>query len=331
MGKELYALPNIKQIAEAAGVSVTTVSRVLNNHPYVSAAKRTAVEEAIRRLNYSRNMNAVHLIKGITQTVGVVLPNINHYYFARIMEGMAQEALKRNYQLMLCQTDYRPNVERKVLEMLRNKQMDGLVICSRALSLSEVESYAGYGPIALCEPASGGCLSSVYIDHYASFQTAIRYLWEQGRRRIGYTISRRNSPSSLSRRQAYFDSLAALGGQAREEWVLDGCFDLEDGAALVDRLLAMDERPDALLITGDQVAAGFILAARRRGLEVPGDFAVIGFDNQPISGLLGITTIDNRLSEIGARAFSIIHAQIAAGGTAVSEELGFRLIERDTV
>ncbi|WP_178023287.1 substrate-binding domain-containing protein [uncultured Paenibacillus sp.] len=325
-------MPNIKQIAEAAGVSVTTVSRVLNGHPYVSPAKRAAVEEAVRRLNYSRNMNAVHLIKGITQTIGVILPNINHYYFARIMEGMARQALKCNYQLMLCQTDYRPNEERKVLEMLRNKQMDGLIICSRALSLSEIEKYADYGPIALCERVNGRNLSSVYIDHYASFQTAIRHLWEQGRRRIAFTISRRNSPSSRSRLQAYSDTLAALGGQAREDWVLDGCLDWEDGAALVDRLLAMNERPDALLITGDQVAAGFILTARLRGLEVPDDFAVIGFDNQPIAGLLGITTIDNRLSEIGERAFSIVHAQIAdGGGSPVSEELGFRFIERSSV
>ncbi|MGG6313397.1 LacI family DNA-binding transcriptional regulator [Paenibacillus macerans] len=324
-------MPNIKQIAEAAGVSVTTVSRVLNDHPYVSEAKRKAVEEAIRQLNYSRNMNAVHLIKGTTQIVGVLLPNINHYYFARIMEGMAQEALKHNYQLMLCQTDYRPEEERKMLEMLRNKQMDGLVICSRALSLNEVEAYADYGPVALCEAVQGRRLSAVYIDHYASFQTAIRYLWDKGYRRIGYTISRRNSPSSRSRRQAYADTLSALGGRPREDWVLNGCYDLEDGAALADRLRAMDDRPEALLITGDQVAAGFIMAARQRGLRVPGDFAVIGFDNQPISGILGITTIDNRLSEIGARAFAIVHGQITGDGAPVTEELGFRLIERSTV
>lgn len=325
-------MPNIKQIAEAAGVSVTTVSRVLNGHPYVSSAKREAVEEAIRRLNYSRNMNAVHLIKGMTQTIGVILPNINHYYFARIMDGIAKLALHSNYQLMLCQTGYRPNEERKVLEMLRNKRMDGLIICSRALSLRDIESFADYGPIALCERVSGRNLSSIYIDHYASFQTAIHYLWKKGKRRIAFTIHRRNSPSSRSRLKAYTDTLAALGGQAREDWVLDGYLDWEDGAALLDRLLAMKERPDALLITGDQVAAGFILSARLHGIEVPGDFAVIGFDNQPISSLLGITTIDNRLSEIGERAFSIVHAQISGGeGHPVSEELSFQFIERSSV
>ncbi|RRJ62461.1 LacI family DNA-binding transcriptional regulator [Paenibacillus oralis] len=326
-------MPNIKQIAEAAGVSVTTVSRVLNDHPYVSEAKRKAVEEAIRKLNYSRNMNAVHLIKGTTRTIGVVLPRINLYYFARMMEGMAQEALLHNYQLMLCQTDYRPDEERKVLEMLRNKQIDGLVICSRSLSLDEVEAYAAYGPIALCEAVRDRPLSSVYIDHYAIFQKAITYLWEKGRRRIGFTAGRRrNSPSLRRRLQAYNDTLLALGGSPRQEWVLDGCYDIGDGAALVEHLLAMPERPDALLITGDQVAAGFILAARSRGLEVPGDFAVIGFDNQPISAVLGITTIDNRLSEIGARAFDSVRSQLAGQQPGpVSEELGFRFIKRGSV
>lgn len=325
-------MPNIKQIAEAAGVSVTTVSRVLNHHPYVSENKRKAVEEAIALLNYSRNMNAVHLIKGSTQTVGVILPRITHFYFARIMEGMAQEALKHNYKLMLCQTAYRPEEERRVLEMLRDKQIDGLVICSRSLSLDQLEAYAEYGPIVLCELVKDRPLSSVYFDHYASFQKAITYLWDKGHRKIGFTIGRRKSPSSRSRLKAYMDTLQALGGEPREDWILGGCSDIEDGAALVDRLLALKEQPEALLITGDQVAAGFIFTARSRGLQVPGDYAVIGFDNQPISEIIGITTIDNRLSEIGSRAFEIVHEQISGQWNGpVTEEFSFRFIERNSV
>ncbi|WP_055106137.1 LacI family DNA-binding transcriptional regulator [Paenibacillus ihumii] len=325
-------MPNIKQIAEAAGVSISTVSRVLNNHPYVREDKRKAVEEAVERLQYSRNMNAVHLVKGATQTIGVVLPQINNAYFGKVVEGIGQHALQVNYQLMLCQTGYRAHEERKALHMLRDKIVDGLIIVSRSLSLNQIEKYAKYGPITLCEEVRGRALSSVYFDHYASFQKALMYLWEKGHRRIGYTVNRRNSASSITRHKAYVDTLTSLGGESREAWIFDNCFQLEDGARLLAHIMTMDDPPTALLITGDQVAAGLMIAAQNEGIRIPGELAIIGLDNQPISKLLGITTIDNRLNEIGAEAFGIIYRHITKQtDSTIIQELGFKLIERSTV
>lgn len=325
-------MPNIKQIAEAAGVSISTVSRVLNNHPYVREDKRKAVEEAVERLQYSRNMNAVHLVKGATQTIGVVLPQINNAYFGKVVEGIGQHALQVNYQLMLCQTGYRAHEERKALHMLRDKIVDGLIIVSRSLSLNQIEKYAKYGPITLCEEVRGRALSSVYFDHYASFQKALMYLWEKGHRRIGYTVNRRNSASSITRHKAYVDTLTSLGGESREAWIFDNCFQLEDGARLLAHIMTMDDPPTALLITGDQVAAGLMIAAQNECIRIPGELAIIGLDNQPISKLLGITTIDNRLNEIGAEAFGIIYRHITKQtDSTIIQELGFKLIERSTV
>ncbi|WP_347342999.1 LacI family DNA-binding transcriptional regulator [Paenibacillus woosongensis] len=325
-------VPNIKQIAEAAGVSVSTVSRVLNNHPYVREDKRKAVEEAVERLQYSRNMNAVHLVKGATQTIGVVLPQINNAYFGRVVEGIGEQALQVNYQLMLCQTGYRTHEERRALHMLRDKIVDGLIIVSRSLSLNQIEKYAKYGPITLCEEVRGRSLSCVYFDHYASFQKAIIYLWNKGHRRIGYTVNRRNSASSSTRNKAYLDTLASLGGESRETWIFDNCLHLEDGAGLLTKILAMDDPPSALLITGDQVAAGLMIAAQNQGVRIPDDLAFIGLDNQPISKLLGITTIDNRLNEIGAEAFGISYRQITKQtDSTIIQELGFKIVERSSV
>lgn len=325
-------MANIKQIAKAAGVSVTTVSRVLNAHPYVSESKRKAVEEAIERLNYARNMNAVHLVKGMTQTIGVILPQIQTAYFSKLVEGIAAEALKHNYQLMLCQTGYRPEEEIKVLDLLRNKRIDGVIVCSRSLSLDQVEDYAGYGPIVLCEDVRQRKLSSVYYDHYASFRNAIRYLWDRGHRRIGFTLNRRNSQNSLRRRQAYADILRELGGEARDEWLLDGCSEIRDGRLVADWLLRMKERPTALLLNGDEIAAGFLVAIKEHGFGIPEDVAIVGFDNQPISEVFGITTIDNRLMDIGKQAFHIAYSRIQDPALPpVTEELQFRLIERSSV
>lgn len=146
-------MTNIRDIAKMAGVSVTTVSRVLNHHPYVSEAKRAAVLEAIKKSHYHRNINAVHLSKGKTNLIGVAVPFLNHPYFGQLMEGIADEAITQNHQLVLFQTNYEPQRELEALKMLKYKQIDALIICSRAGSWEWIEEYQQYGTIVLCEDA----------------------------------------------------------------------------------------------------------------------------------------------------------------------------------
>jgi DNA-binding LacI/PurR family transcriptional regulator len=124
-------MANIKDLAKMAGVSKTTVSRVLNNHPYVSEVKKNAVLEAIQSTNYQKNINAVHLSKGNTQLMGVVLPFSDHPYFAQLLKGIAKQAFNHNYKLVLFQTDYIESKEREALQMLKQKQIDSLIICYR--------------------------------------------------------------------------------------------------------------------------------------------------------------------------------------------------------
>lgn len=121
-------MANIKQIAQTAGVSISTVSRVLNNHPYVKEEKRKRVLDAVEELNYAKNINAIHLIKGKTYTIGVMLPFINLPYFSTIIEGIGNEALAAGYHINLCQTNYDSIEELRVLEMMKMKQFDGMII-----------------------------------------------------------------------------------------------------------------------------------------------------------------------------------------------------------
>lgn len=326
-------MANIKEIARIAGVSVTTVSRVLNNHPYVSPDKRAAVLQTIEQLNYTRNMNAVHLITGRTRAIAVVIPYINFFYFSVIMEGLAREALPAQYRLVLCQTDYRPEEELKVLDMLRNKEIDGVVIVSTALKPETIEEYTRYGPIVACQDSGLRSFSSVYIEHYSAFRHGLQYLRDKGYHKIGYCEGRRHGSSSSIRQKAFQDFLADTGTSFHEDWLIYDCLTEEDGAAVLHRLLQLKDRPDALIVTGDHVAAGLIIEAGKQKLRIPEDLAVIGFDNQPIGRLLGLTTIDNQLLEMGAAAFRIIHGQINGEGEAapVYRKLEHRIIERSTV
>ncbi|RUT33341.1 LacI family DNA-binding transcriptional regulator [Paenibacillus zeisoli] len=324
-------MANIKEIARIAGVSVTTVSRVLNNHPYVKEDKRRAVLETVERLNYSRNINALHLLKGRTQIIGVILPMINHSYFGVMMEGIAQEALKSGYQLMVSQTSYQPEEEQRMLEMMRNKQIDGVIICSRSLPLEHLEAYNPYGPIVLCEEIGPRPMSSVFLNHYQCFQEGIRYLWNKGHSSIGYSISRMEGPSSSRRYEAYCDMHEELGIPVNPSWIYDHCLDIEDGVLLVRRMLEQADRPSALIVTSGQVAAGILLEAGRQGLRVPEDLALISFDNMPISEVLGITTMDNGIYTMGASAMSIAD-ELIRGTTSspMTKEIPFQLIERST-
>lgn len=325
-------MANIKQIAKLAGVSISTVSRVLNNHAYVSADKRNAVMKAIECTNYSRNSNAIHLSMGRTNIIGVILPFINHAYFSKLVNGISTAALQANYQLMLCQTGYNLNEEKKALDMLKMKQVDGLIICSKTMQWEQIEPFCEYGPIVACEDAGKSSISSIHLDHYGSFQMGMQYLIKKGHEKIGFCLSRASSGNSQKRVRAYKDSLKSIHKQVKEEWMFYQCLNIEDGVEVVKKLIAMKDKPTALLVTSDQVAVGIIIEAKRNGIEVPKDIAIIGFDNQPIAKVFDLTTIDNQLLEMGSTAFKIAYDQIMNKRyEPIYQVLDFKLIERSTV
>ncbi|MED0940175.1 LacI family transcriptional regulator [Bacillus cereus] len=325
-------MANIKDIAKMAGVSVTTVSRVLNDHPYVSEEKRKAVIEIVEKLNYSQNANAVHLSKGKTNIVGVILPYINHPCFDAMVGGMMEVALAHNYRVLLCQTNYNKKEEMKSLHMLKTKQLDGLIICSRANDWETIEPYASYGAIVACEDNDISNISSVYTNHSAAFQLGMEYLIEKGYKKIGYCTGRKLGPSSQKRFDVYKQQLQSIDEEVNEEWIFTECFTLEDGVRVAHKLKEMQHLPEALIVAGDEVAIGVMTEAEKLGIQVPKDLAIIGFDNQPISQVLQLTTIDQNLKEIGKKAFEMFYRQISDESSKQEKvEISYELVERSTV
>lgn len=320
-------MANIRDIAKMAGVSVTTVSRVINNHPYVSAEKVSAVIEAMKKYNYHRNINAVHLSKGKTFLVGVVVPFSNHPYFGLLLEGIATAALENNYKLVLIQTNYEEDKELEALKMLEDKQIDALIICSRICEWNLIEGCSANGPIVLCEDARNKPVSSTFIDHYKSFTMALNFLYKKGHTKIGYTIGRQSGTNSKQRDEAYKDFLKRHTFPLEPGYIFSGCFNFEDGDQVVEKLLQMKNRPTALLVTSDQVAAGIVTRCREQGILVPENLAIMSFDNQPISKVMHITTLEIPLVEVGKKLFG----QAMKGEHVSHEEIPVRFIERQTV
>ncbi|WP_409251713.1 LacI family DNA-binding transcriptional regulator [Bacillus sp. SCS-153A] len=320
-------MANIKDIAGMAGVSVTTVSRVLNNHPYVSEEKRQAVLQVIKKSNYQPNINAVHLSRGTTRLIGVVIPFTNHPYFGLMVEGIAEEALKNNYKLVMIQTNYEEQREQEALTMLKHKQIDALIICSRICSWKFIDEYLQYGPIVVSEDARGKGVSSTFIDHYGAFTEALEYLSGKGYAGIGYCVGRRTGFNSRQRELAYKDFLKKRGETFAEGFVFSGCFNFEDGERVVKQIKEMQNPPSALLVTSDQVAAGIITCCKEEGISIPGELAVMGFDNQPIAKIMKITTLEIPLARMGRSLL----LQAINGGQVIHEECSVTLISRETV
>lgn len=293
-------MTNIKEVAKQAGVSPSTVSRVINNHPYVNIEKKNKVLQVIEKLNYIPNINAIHLKKGITNLIGVVIPFSNHPYFSQLIQGISEEAIKINKKIVLFQTSYDKDQEIDALEMLKLKQLDALIICSRNISIEIIEPYLKYGPISLFENIDDSTFHTSYIDHYASFKKSLYHLYEQGHRQIGCVVNRKNSSSSIQRISAYKDFCIEKNIDLNDKNIFDGYVLLEDGNKLSQVITKLDTPPTALLISGDYIAAGFYLSLTETQRQ---QISIIGFEDQEISKLLNITTVKVPLKEIGKSLF----------------------------
>ncbi|MEH7885692.1 LacI family DNA-binding transcriptional regulator [Bacillus sp. JJ1609] len=324
-------MANIREIARIAGVSVTTVSRVLNNHPYVSPAKREVVLKTIEEMGYSRNLNAVHLSQGKTNMVGIVLPTINHPYFSGLLEGIAVEAKKHNIQLVLFQTDYKRDKELDALEQLRGGLIDGVIFCSRAIPFDFLLQYKDIGPIILCEDADQQEFPSVSIEHVKAFNLGLDYLVSKGHRKMAICLGRLEGTNSQKRIAAYKHKLKQIGEMLRSDWILGQCLRIEDGNKVITKYTEWDEKPTAFLVGNDQVAAGLISEADRIGLRVPDDIAVLSFDNHPVSEILNITTIEIPAKQLGISAFNAFIKKTKHIDFADKIVLPFHLIERKSV
>lgn len=319
-------MTNIKDLAKMAGVSVSTVSRVLNNYPYINEEKRNAVLKAIKETNYHKNINAVNLSKGKIQMIGVVLPFSDYPYFSLILQGILRQANKHNYKLVLFQTGYVESREMEALQMLKQKQIDALIICSRSCDWSIIEEHFPFGPIVLCENTNEKEVSTTYVNHYKIFYKALKYLYDKGHTKIGYCIGRKLGPSSLERELAYKDFMGQYKLPYNPDFIFDNCIHIEDGKKVVNQIKTMDTPPTALLVTNDQAAAGMVTSCQKEHIAVPDQLAIIGFNNQPIAEIMNITTIEIPLIDIGNNLFlQAVSEEIS------NKEFAVKLIERETV
>ncbi|KQX48895.1 MULTISPECIES: LacI family DNA-binding transcriptional regulator [unclassified Paenibacillus] len=328
----------IKDVAKMANVSISTVSRVMNNPDIVTRDKRDKILEAIERLNYTPNALARGLIHKRTQTLGVLIPDISNLFYAELIKGMEDAAHESGNNLIICNTDNNQDRRQSSLKVLSEKQIDGIIFTSEPIFPDSYEVFKQLGvPIVLAATHSLEYnIPSVKVnDEQAAFDAA-EYLIHKGHHRIGMISGSMLDPiSGLPRIQGFLRALRTHGIDLDPERCIEyGNYHFNDGYEAVRRLHKKFPEMTALFATSDERALGCISYFHEHKIKVPDEISVIGFDNTRIAGMCfpKLTTVAQPLYEMGELAVRKLDRLI--NGESLEElrtYMAHWIVERETV
>lgn len=325
---------SLREVAAYAGVSVRTVSNVANGYIHVAPATRARVQAAIDELGYRPNTTARQLRRGTTETVSLVVPEISSPYFAELASHMVRLAEERGWSLHIDQTDGDPERERRLVAGPSGRAVDGVICSPWAVGPDELASLS-VGPLVLLGER-GGALDHVAIDNVAAATTATAHLIGLGRRHlaaIGTQPHLENETARL-RLEGFRTALGAAGRSAPESLVQPVTrLHRPDGAAAMARLLDGPEPVDAVFCFTDELALGAVRTLADRGLRVPQDVAVVGFDDIEDGrySTPRLTTIAPDKVEIARLALDRLARRIAEPEAAATDLVaGHRLVVRES-
>lgn len=305
-------MAKISDVAKLAGLSVSTVSRVINNQKYVSEDKREAVLKAMKELNYQPSTAARQLRGQNSKIIGVIVPRITNPFFSYLVDEIQRVAYKNDFQIMIFQSNEDKEKETSFLKLLSRKQIDGVIMCALENNEAFIESFTHYGPVILCnERFESGVLPTVSLDQMKGAYMGTKYLLDIGRRKIAYCTGGLfdDSGKDKDRNSGFYQALTESGLKVNPEWIFVDQHTISDGKDIARKIAAMKTNPPDAIFTGsDEVAAGFIIEAQKLGLAVPEDIAVMGFDDQPLAELTtpGITTVRQPIQELGRQTVELM-------------------------
>jgi LacI family repressor for deo operon, udp, cdd, tsx, nupC, and nupG len=327
-------MSNIYEVAKRAGVSTATVSRVLSRPDIVAEGTRRKVQRAIDALAYAPNLAAAHLRTLRSRKLLVTVPDISNPFFALILQGIEETAQREGYAVLLGDTQHDEQREERYAAILTRKEADGLIFLGHRLpteAAALVQAMPGRAPVVNgCEfnPALG--VPSVHIDNAKAATDAMAHLYGLGHRRIGVVTGPLVSPLSRDRLRGTHAGAKKAGASA-DLVVLRGDFSIESGQLAGERLLSQSKRPTAVFCFNDEMAIGVLEAARERGIRVPRDLSVVGFDDIRFARYVDppLTTIAQPMREIGERTVRLL-LEILNGSTTtpVSVTLPHKLVVR---
>lgn len=311
-------MANIKDVAALAGVSVSTVSNVLNGTKAVSEGLKDKVVRAAKQLDY-RPSSAARSLRGKgSGSIGLIVPDITIPFFSELVRGLEGAASRQDYSVVICSTGNSVKKEDYFLRMLRDRSVDGVVMSGVRGDFDEhtyiAERVLDGLPVAMVDrPIRGLKVDSVTIDNRLAAQTAAQHVLALGHKRVGFITGELSVAINQDRLAGYRDALESIGIPFNRFMVREGSFAVDKGYEHGLSLLAMATPPTVIMAANDIVAIGVSRAAKEMGLSIPHDLSVVGFDDLPISQFLDppLTTVAQPVSEMGRVAFELVLRRIS--------------------
>lgn len=274
-------MPNIREVARTAGVSVATISRVLNHPEKVSADTKERIERIMKEMDFSPNVFARSLNLKRSFTLALVIPDIVNPQYMEIARGVEQVAHEKGYNLLLCNTEKNLEKERNYIRLLLDKKIDGIILAFTLLGQEDFDEIREKKvPLVLFgQNILRNNISSVYSDFKEGAYLAVTHLVNLGFRRIAYIGGSGDQLENRDKTLGYSEALLDSGLGQSKELMFQGNDDMDSGYLAAVKLLKLNPRPDAIFVANDLMAIGAIDALKDRGVRIPDDISVIGYDN----------------------------------------------------
>nr|WP_246242828.1 LacI family DNA-binding transcriptional regulator [Flexivirga aerilata] len=311
----------MRDVATRAGVSVRTVSNVVNDFPQVSAATRATVQAAIDELGYRPNLVARRLRTGRTGIVGLLIPRLGEHYFAELADAVVTAARQRDRTLVIDQTDGRRSGELSPLDLATRDQLwDGAIVSPLSVSADDLKRHSSTPLVVLGEHGAGFDLAWVGTDNIAAARDATNYLISLGRKQIAVVGDQRGpgGETGALRTKGYRAAMRDSGLRVRRGWVVaPSGYERAEGAAAARRLMSGPHRPDAIFCYNDELAFGVLYALHELGVRVPDDVAVLGWDNLRDArfAVPALSSVHVSREAVATAALDLLIAQLESGAS----------------
>ena len=305
----------IRDVARAAGVSVSTVSRVLHGHPAVNGDLQKRVQEAIETLDYQPNRSAQRLRSNMSSVIGLVISDIENPFFTSIVRGVEDVAYSKQMTVVLCNTDEDPRKQERYVDVMAEERVAGLIIApaygDSVQSLLKLRQ-SGIPTVLLDRNVGEDKIDAVLVDNVAGAYTATQHLIALGRRRIVLVNGDTRIKTFADRHRGYCKALEDAGIPFNREYVVEVYPKIERSIEAALALLQLDPRPDAIFAGNNLITVGVLKAIKQLGLNIPQEIALVGFDDMPWSSELcpPVTSIAQPTYELGQEAARLLIRRI---------------------